>query len=66
VVTPFEYGDLELAWRSIAASGPGARAIAEAGEQRAREVIGEAFAGFRQPGGTIRLANTFRYLIAQA
>jgi hypothetical protein len=60
VATPFEYGDLDLAWWSIAASGPGARVIAEAGEQRAREIVCEPFTAFRQPDDTIRVACQIR------
>jgi hypothetical protein len=35
VPTPFEFADLEAPWWSVAASGPGTRAIREAGEDAA-------------------------------
>lgn len=66
VSAPFEYRDVELAWRAVASSSSGALAIGQSGEAKAREVISEAFSGFQQPDGTIRLANSFRYLIAEA
>jgi hypothetical protein len=66
VSTPFEFADLEAAWRSVAASGPGTRAVREAGEQRARATIAASFAPFRQPDGRYRLENAFRYVVARA
>lgn len=66
VPTPFEFADLEAAWRSVAASGPGTRAIREAGEERARATVTASFAPFRQPDGRYRLENAFRYVIARA
>jgi SAM-dependent methyltransferase len=64
--TPFEFADLEAAWRSIAAAGPGIRAIREVGEDRAKAAITAAYAPFRQPDGRYRLKNAFRYVVARA
>jgi SAM-dependent methyltransferase len=66
VPTPFHYVDAEQAWLSIAASGPGARAIREAGAGRARHVVGEAFATHQRTDGTVHLDNVFRFVVAQA
>lgn len=63
VATPFEYADVESAWRALAASGPGARAVRTVGESAARETIGAVFARYQRPDGRVRLANEFRYVI---
>jgi hypothetical protein len=65
VPTPFEFAHLEAAWRSIAAAGPGTRAIREAGEERAKTIITAAYAPFRQPDGRYRFENAFRYVVAR-
>jgi SAM-dependent methyltransferase len=66
VPAPFEFADLDAAWRSIAAAGPGIRAIREAGEERAKATITAAYTPFRQPDGRYRLENAFRYVVARA
>jgi SAM-dependent methyltransferase len=66
VPTPFEFADLDAAWRSVAAAGPGALALREAGEERVRAAITAAIAPFRQPDGRYRLENAFRYVVARA
>jgi hypothetical protein len=66
VPTPFEFADLEAAWRSVAAAGPGARAVREAGEERVRAAVTAALTPFRQPDGRYRLENAFRYVVARA
>ena len=66
VPTPFEFADLDAAWRAIAAAGPGTRALREAGEERARATISAAYAPFRRADGSYRLENVFRYVVARA
>ena len=54
------------AWRSVAASGPGTRAIREAGEDPARATITLGVTPLRRPDGRYRLENAFRYVVARA
>lgn len=64
--TPFVYPNEETALLALLSAGPGVRAIAVAGEPRAREALAESIAPFRRPDGSFRLRNRFRYLIARA
>jgi SAM-dependent methyltransferase len=60
----FAYPDLDTALRALNSAGPGTAAIATVGEERVREVVGQALERFKQPDGGYRMRNVFRYLIA--
>jgi SAM-dependent methyltransferase len=66
VPTPLIYPDLDTAVRTQLSSGPARLAIEHAGEPSVREALAAAFAGSRQPDGSYRQDNSFRYLIARA
>jgi SAM-dependent methyltransferase len=66
VPTPLIYPDLDTAVRTQLSSGPARMAIEYAGEPAARKALTAAFADSRQPGGSYRQDNVFRYLIARA
>ena len=66
VPTPLIYPDLGTAVRTQLSSGPARMAIEHAGEQATRDALAAAFAGSRQPDGSYRQDNSFRYLIARA
>jgi SAM-dependent methyltransferase len=66
VPTPFIYPDLDAALRTQLSSGPARMAIEHAGEPATRKALAAAFAGSRQPDGSYRQDNAFRYLIARA
>jgi hypothetical protein len=66
VSTPFIYPDLDTAVRTQLSSGPARLAIQHAGEPSTRKALAGAFAGSRQPDGSYRQDNSFRYLIARA
>ena len=66
VPTPLIYPDLDTAVRTQLSSGPARMAIEHAGEQSARQALATAFAGSRQPDGSYRQDNAFRYLIGRA
>jgi SAM-dependent methyltransferase len=61
---PFVYPDLETAWRGQASIGPFRRAIEIAGEDAVRRVFTEALEPHRQPDGSYRQHNVFRYVVA--
>jgi SAM-dependent methyltransferase len=64
-VTPFTYQNDDLAYRAIVASGPGVRAIRHAGDAAVRAAVMPVIAPFRQPDGSYRFENKFRYVIAR-
>lgn len=66
VPTRFSYTDHETALRGMAATGPGRLAAANAGEDKAQGVLGEAFQQFVQDDGSVVLNNAFRVLPATA
>jgi SAM-dependent methyltransferase len=66
VPTPLIYPDLDTAVRTQLSSGPARMAIEHAGEAATRKALTAAFTGSRQPGGSYRQDNSFRYLIARA
>jgi SAM-dependent methyltransferase len=66
VPTPLIYSDLDTAVRTQMSSGPARMAIEHTGEPSTRKALATAFAGSRQPDGSYRQNNTFRYLIARA
>lgn len=61
---PFVYPDLATAWRGQASTGPFRRAIELVGEDVVRSSYAQALTAFRQPDGSYRQHNVFRYLIA--
>jgi SAM-dependent methyltransferase len=66
VPTPFIYPDLNTAVRAQLSTGPARMAIEHAGEPSVREALAAAFTDSRQPDGSYRQDNVFRYLIARA
>ncbi len=64
VPTPYIYPDVETAVRAQSASGPAARALQHAGEDALRSALTTVMTRYRQPDGTVRMNNIFRYLIA--
>lgn len=63
--TPYTYAGVEAGWRSIAAAGPGKRAIDHAGIDDARAAILPAFEAHANADGTVHLDNVFRYVIGR-
>jgi SAM-dependent methyltransferase len=64
VSCPFVYPDLATGWRGQASIGPLRRAIAIAGAEAVRAVFDDALEPHRQPDGSYRQDNVFRYVIA--
>jgi SAM-dependent methyltransferase len=64
VECPFVYPDLATGWRGQASIGPLRRAIEIAGEGVVRKVFDEMLEPHRQPDGSYRQENVFRYVIA--
>jgi SAM-dependent methyltransferase len=64
VSCPFVYPDLATAWRGQASIGPLRRAIDIVGEGAVRAVFDETLAPHRQPDGSYRQDNVFRWIIA--
>jgi SAM-dependent methyltransferase len=62
----FVFPDLDTAVRAQLASGPARLAIEHAGEQATRGALTAAYADSRQPDGSYRQRNVFRYLISAA
>jgi len=64
VECPFVFPDLATAWRGQASIGPFRRAIEIVGADVVRRTYVDALAPFRQPDGSYRQNNVFRYVIA--
>jgi SAM-dependent methyltransferase len=62
---PFIFPDLEAGWRGQCSAGPLQRVIQLAGAEAVREVFDEVHARYRQPDGSYRQENVFRYVIAR-
>jgi SAM-dependent methyltransferase len=62
---PFIYRDLDAGWRGQSAAGPVQRVIQLAGEQVVREAFDEVHGPYRQPDGSYRQENVFKYVIAR-
>lgn len=60
----FEFPDVATAVAAQLTSGPARVAIEHSGEAAVRDALTEAYAGSRQPDGTYRQANVFRYVVA--
>jgi SAM-dependent methyltransferase len=65
VANPLIYPDLATAVRTQLSSGPARAAIRHSGLPAARGALTRAFAGSRQPDGSYRQDNVFRYLVAR-
>jgi SAM-dependent methyltransferase len=66
VPASFLHPDPDTAVRAHLAAGPARRAIEHAGRQATTDAVREALAGSRQPDGSYRQDNAFRYVIATA
>jgi SAM-dependent methyltransferase len=64
VPTPYLYPDVDTAVRAQTASGPAVRAAQHAGQEALHDALTEVMTRYRQPDGTVRLDNVFRYLVA--
>jgi hypothetical protein len=53
----WDYPDEQRLLRGVLSAGPAVRAIAEAGEARARDAVLAAVARYRTPDGAFRLHN---------
>ena len=62
---PFIYRDLDDGWRGQCSAGPLQRVIQLVGAATVREVFDEVHARYRQPEGSYRQENVFRYVIAR-
>lgn len=62
---PFIYRDLDAGWRGQSSAGPVQRVIQLAGEREVREAFDEVHGPYRQPDGSYRQENVFRYVIAR-
>jgi SAM-dependent methyltransferase len=65
VDTPYSYADLDVAWRSMACTGPGKRAIDHAGLDATKGAVMPVFEAHSDGDGVIRLSNVFRYVIGK-
>jgi SAM-dependent methyltransferase len=66
VDTPFDFANEEIAFRGIAASGPGVRAVRLAGNEKVRAAVLPAIASFKTKSGSYHFDNKFRYVVARA
>jgi SAM-dependent methyltransferase len=63
VSCPFVYPDLATGWRGQSSIGPFQRAIEIVGEAVVRETFDDVLHQYRQPDGSYRQENVFRYVI---
>ena len=61
VVCRFDYPNDAEAVRAMISSGPCARAARHSGEQATRDALLESVVPYRQPDGSYRIANVFRF-----
>lgn len=66
VLNPLIYPDLATAVRTQLSSGPARAAIQHSGFSAVRGALTRAFAASREPEGSYRQENVFRYLVARA
>jgi SAM-dependent methyltransferase len=64
VPCPFVYPDLATGWRGQSSIGPFRLAIETAGEKAVRDTFVEVLSQYRQPDGSYRQENQFRYVVA--
>jgi SAM-dependent methyltransferase len=65
VDTPFDFTNEDAAYRGFASSGPGIRALREAGANKVRAALLSALAPFKTKSGTYHLDNKFRFIIVR-
>ncbi|MDG4825882.1 class I SAM-dependent methyltransferase [Asanoa sp. WMMD1127] len=65
VECPFTFPDRETGWRGQSAIGPLRAAIDAAGESAVRAAYADAVDRFRQPDGSYRQRNVFRYVVGR-
>jgi ubiquinone/menaquinone biosynthesis C-methylase UbiE len=65
VACPWTFRDLETALRGMLSAGPAEQAIRCSSMERAREVVAESIAQYRNPADEYHLNNKFRYLVAR-
>lgn len=66
VACPFDYKDIETAWRATACAGPLQGAMRAAGEGPVKDAVRGAAQGFVTNGGAVHLDNTMIYVTASA
>ena len=66
VATPFTFADVDTGVRALMATGPGRRAVENAGDDAARSAVVAAFARFARPDGSVLTNNVFRVLVTRA
>jgi SAM-dependent methyltransferase len=64
VDTPFVFTNSDSACRAFMASGPGVVALRRNGDEKVRAAILPALAPFKQPNGSYRMENKFKYVLA--
>jgi hypothetical protein len=62
---PFEWSDDETAWQALHSPGPMVAASASVGEETLRTAVLASLQPFKQPSGSYRQENVFRYVIGQ-
>jgi SAM-dependent methyltransferase len=62
---PFIFPDLDAGWRGQCSAGPLQRVIQMVGAETVRKAFDEVHARYRQPDGSYRQENVFRYVIAR-
>ncbi len=61
---PFEYSDLEAAWRGNRSAGPIQAAIRAVGEGKVQSAVTKALEPYQNSDGSVRLQNRFRFVMA--
>ncbi len=64
VACPFDYADIDAAWRSTASSGPLQGAMRAAGEEAIKSAVTNAAQQFVKDDGTVHIDNTMLYVAA--
>jgi hypothetical protein len=64
VTTPYQYPDVETAVLAQTSSGPAVRAAQHSGEEVLIQALQQVMTRYRQPDGSVRLDNVFRFLVA--
>ena len=64
VVCHFDYASDDEALRAMMSAGPCVRAARHAGEEATSKALLESVAPYRQPDGSYRIANAFRFTLA--
>jgi SAM-dependent methyltransferase len=61
---PFEYESFDVFWKANVSAGPLQAALQSVSEDRLRAAVREAVAVYERPGGSLRMENLFRYVVA--